>query len=79
MADDKKKQEDKPKKHAHGEGPVTDAKAHAETKKAAGGGAKKRGGKEQKAPKTIQAAEGKAASRGDHPARLDPRPPRRVA
>jgi large subunit ribosomal protein L5 len=70
MADDKKKQEDKPKKHAHGEGPVTDAKAHAEAKKPGGGGGKKKGAKEQKGPKTIQAAEGKAASRGDHPARL---------
>src|SRR6266478_5498109 len=30
MADDKKKQEEKAKKHAHGEGPVTDAKAHGE-------------------------------------------------
>jgi large subunit ribosomal protein L5 len=72
MTDDKKKQEDKAqKKHAHGEGPVTDAKAHAEAKKApGGGGGKKRGGKQEKAPKTIQAAEGKAAARGDHPARL---------
>jgi len=71
MADDKKKQEDKPKKHAHGEGPVTDAKAAAEAKKGGGGGGggKKRG-KEQKAPATIQAAQGKAASRGEHPARL---------
>ena len=35
MADDKKKHDDDKKhekKHAHGEGPVTDAKAHAETK-----------------------------------------------
>src|SRR5207249_12113876 len=69
MADDKKKAEDKQKKHAHGEGPVTDAKAHAEAKKAGGGG-KKKGAREQKARKTIQAAEGKAASRGEHPARL---------
>ena len=69
MADDKKKQEDKPKKHAHGEGPVTDPKAAAEAKKGGGGG-KKRGGKEQKGPATIQAAQGKAASRGEHPARL---------
>src|SRR3982750_2202193 len=70
MADDKK-QEEKPKKHAKGEGPVTDAKAPAEAKKAGGGGGgKKKGGKDQKGPKTIQAAEGKAASRGDHPARL---------
>ena len=31
MTDDKKKQEEKAqKKHAHGEGPVTDAKAHAD-------------------------------------------------
>ncbi|HZR11584.1 MAG TPA: hypothetical protein VFA79_23560, partial [Myxococcales bacterium] len=74
MPDDKKKQDDKaPKKHAHGEGPVTDAKAHAETKKAAGGGGgggKKKGGRQEKGPKTIQAAEGKAAARGDHAARL---------
>ena len=70
MADDKKKQEEKPKKHAHGEGPVTDAKAHAEAKKPDGGGKKKKGGKQEKGPKTIQAAEGKAASRGEHPARL---------
>src|SRR5438067_2027690 len=69
MADDKKKQDDKPKKHAHGEGPVTDAKTHAEAKKPGGGG-KKKGGKQEKGPKTIQAAEGKAASRGEHPARL---------
>jgi len=70
MADDKKKQEEKPaKKHAQGEGPVTDAKAHAEAKKGGGGG-KKKGGKQEKGPKTIQAAEGKAASRGEHPARL---------
>src|SRR5207253_238276 len=40
MADDKKKQDDKPKKHAHGEGPVTDAKVHAEAKKPGGGGQK---------------------------------------
>ena len=57
MADDKKKQEDKQKKHAHGEGPVTDAKAHAEAKKAGGGGGKKKGARDQKGPKTIQAAE----------------------
>jgi len=69
MADDKKKQDDKPKKHAHGEGPVTDAKVHAEAKKPGGGG-KKKGGKQEKGPKTIQAAEGKAAARGEHPARL---------
>jgi len=72
MADDKKKQDDKAaKKHAHGEGPVTDAKAHAEAKKApGGGGGKKKGGRQEKGPKTIQAADGKAAARGDHPARL---------
>src|SRR5919197_264253 len=69
MADDKKHDE-KPKKHAKGEGPVADAKAAAEAKKSGGGGGKKKGGKEQKGPKTIQAAEGKAASRGEHPARL---------
>src|SRR5882762_15011 len=68
MADDKKKQDEKAKKHAHGEGPVTDAKAHAEAKKVGGGGKKR--GKDQKAPATIQAAQGKAAARGEHPARL---------
>ncbi len=69
MADDKKKQDEKPeKKHAKGEGPVTDAKAHAEAK--AGGQQKKKKGKEQKGPATIQAAQGKAAARGEHPARL---------
>src|SRR5256886_5837451 len=68
MADDKKKPEEKLKKHAHGEGPVTDAKAHAEAKKAGGGGKKR--GKDQKAPATIQAAQGKAAARGEHAARL---------
>ncbi len=70
MADDKKKHEEKTeKKHAKGEGPVTDAKAHAEAK---GGGQqqKKKRGKEQKAPATIQAAQGKAASKGEHPARM---------
>src|SRR3954466_1458884 len=73
MADDKKKHDEKPdkkhEKHAKGEGPVTDAKAHAEAK----GGApqqKKKRGKEQKAPATIQAAQGKAASKGEHPARM---------
>src|SRR6267143_1225061 len=68
MADDKKKQEEKTKRHAHGEGPVTDAKAHAEAKKGGGGGKKR--GRDQKAPATIQAAQGKAAARGEHPARL---------
>ncbi len=69
MADDKKMQDEKPeKKHAKGEGPVTDAKAHAEAK--AGGQQKKKKGKEQKGPATIQAAQGKAAARGEHPARL---------
>ena len=68
MADDKKKhEEEKPKKHAHGEGPVTEAKAKAEGQKKASG---KKRGKEQKGPATIQAAQGKAASRGEHPARL---------
>jgi large subunit ribosomal protein L5 len=65
MADDKKKHdEEKPKKHAHGEGPVADVKAEA---------AKKTGGKKgrkEKAPATIQAAPGKAASKGEKPARL---------
>jgi large subunit ribosomal protein L5 len=70
MADDKKKHDDekKEKKHAHGEGPVTDAKAHAEAKPA--GQQKKKGGRKEKAPATIQAAQGKAAAKGDKPARL---------
>jgi large subunit ribosomal protein L5 len=64
MPDDKKKHdEEKPKKHAHGEGPVADAKAE---------GAKKtpKKGRKEKAPATIQAAQGKAAAKGDKPARL---------
>src|SRR5512140_1217287 len=69
MPDDKKKHEEKTeKKHAKGEGPVTDAKAHAEAK--AGPQQKKKRGKEQKAAATIQAAQGKAASKGEHPARM---------
>ena len=64
MADDKKKHdEEKPKKHAAGEGPVTDPKADA-PKKA------KKGGRKEKAPATIQAAQGKAAAKGAKPARL---------
>jgi large subunit ribosomal protein L5 len=70
MADDKKKHEEKEKKHAHGEGPVTDAKAHADEKKKPEGQRKKGGGKKEKAPATIQAAPGKAQARGEHPARL---------
>ena len=71
MADDKKKHDDdkKEKKHAHGEGPVADAKAHAETK-AKPEGQRKKGGRKEKAPATIQAAQGKAAAKGDKPARL---------
>ncbi len=72
MADDKKKHDDdkkQEKKHAHGEGPVTDAKAHADEKKKPEG-QRKKGGKKEKAPATIQAAPGKAAARGEHPARL---------
>jgi large subunit ribosomal protein L5 len=66
MPDDKKKEEaEKPKKHAHGEGPVADPKADAAKK--AGGGKR---GKKEKAPATIQAAPGKAASKGEKPARL---------
>src|SRR3954452_21725315 len=69
MADDKKKHDEKPdKKHAKGEGPVTDAKAHAEAK--GGGQQKKKGGRKEKAPATIQAAPGKAAAKGEQPARL---------
>ena len=63
MADDKKTKEEKPeKKHAKGEGPPSPPPTG--EKKA------KKGGKKEKAPATIQAAEGKAASRGEHPARL---------
>jgi large subunit ribosomal protein L5 len=71
MADDKKKhdEEKKDKKHAHGEGPVTDVKAHAETKAKSGQQAKKRG-KQEKGPATITAAPGKAQARGEQPARL---------
>ncbi len=72
MADDKKKKDDDKKhekKHAHGEGPVLDAKVHAEEKKKPAGGGKK-GGRKEKAPATIQAAQGKAAAKGEQPARL---------
>jgi len=72
MTDDKKKHDDDKKhdkKHAHGEGPVTDAKAHAEGK-AKPEGQRKKGGKKEKAPATIVAAQGKAAAKGEHPARL---------
>jgi large subunit ribosomal protein L5 len=66
MADDKKHdKDDKPKKHAHGEGPVTDPKAEGAPKKQGG-----KKGKKEKAPATIQAAQGKAAAKGDKPARL---------
>ena len=48
MPDDKKKHEDeKPKKHAHGEGPVSDPKAEAAKKP--------KKGRKEKAPATIQA------------------------
>ena len=68
MADDKKKnEEEKPKKHAGGEGPIADPKA-AEEKKARAAAAKKKG--KEKAAATIQAAQGKAAAKGDAPARL---------
>jgi large subunit ribosomal protein L5 len=72
MADDKKKKDEEKKhekKHAHGEGPVLDAKVHAEEKKKPAGGGKK-GGRKEKAPATIQAAQGKAAAKGEQPARL---------
>ncbi len=63
MADDKKTKEEKPeKKHAKGEGPPSPPPAG--EKKA------KKGGKKEKAPATIQAAQGKAHAKGDHPARL---------
>jgi large subunit ribosomal protein L5 len=72
MTDDKKKHDDdkKEKKHAHGEGPVTDAKAHAEGKAKPEGQQKKKGGRKEKAPATIQAAQGPAAAKGEQPARL---------
>lgn len=65
MADDKKSEEKKDKKHAHGEGPVAEPKAEGQKKQ---GG--KKGGRKEKAPATIQAAQGKAESRGEQPARL---------
>jgi large subunit ribosomal protein L5 len=66
MADDKKHdKDDKPKKHAHGEGPITAPKAEGQKKQ---GGGKK--GKKDKAPATIQAAQGKAAAKGEKSARL---------
>ena len=64
MADDKKNEEKVDKKHARGEGPVTDPKAEGAPKKA------KKGGRKEKAPATIQAAQGKAAAKGEHPPRL---------
>jgi large subunit ribosomal protein L5 len=63
MADDKKTKEEKPeKKHAKGEGPPSPP--------AAGEKKAKKGGKKEKAPATIQAAQGKAHAKGEHPARL---------
>src|SRR5712671_6104733 len=63
MADDKKTKEEKPeKKHAKGEGPPA-TKPEGEKKP-------KKGGRKEKAPATIQAAQGKAHAKGDHPARL---------
>ncbi len=63
MADDKKTKEEKPeKKHAKGEGPPSPPPAG--EKKA------KKGGRREKAPATIQAAQGKAHAKGDHAARL---------
>jgi large subunit ribosomal protein L5 len=66
MADDKKgkgeKDEKKHEKHAKGEGPIV-PKQEGEKKP-------KKGSREKKAPATIQAAQGKAAAKGDHPARL---------
>ena len=63
MADDKKTKEEKPeKKHAKGEGPPSPPPAG--EKKA------KKGGKKEKAPATIQAAQGKAHAKGEHSARL---------
>src|SRR3989442_4328325 len=63
MAEDKKSKEEKPeKKHAKGEGPPTPP--------ASGEKKAKKGGKKEKAPATIQAAQGKAHAKGEHPARL---------
>jgi len=63
MADDKKTKDEKPdKKHAKGEGPPT-PKGDGEKKA-------KKGGKEKKAPATIQAAQGKAHAKGEMPARV---------
>src|SRR5437763_1507259 len=66
MAEEKKgkgeKDEKKHQKHAKGEGPIV-PKQEGEKKP-------KKGGKEKKAPATIQAAQGKAKAKGDHPARL---------
>ena len=56
---DEKKQHEK---HAKGEGPVV-PKQEGEKKP-------KKGSREKKAPATIQAAQGKAKAKGDHPARL---------
>ena len=59
MADDKKKNdEEKPKKHAGGDGPVADPKAAGEKKP-------KKGSRKEKAPATIAAAPGKAKAKGD--------------
>src|SRR5256885_13896183 len=66
MAEEKKgkgeKDEKKHEKHAKGEGPVV-PKQEGEKKP-------KKGGKEKKAPATIQAAQGKAKAKGAHAARL---------
>src|SRR5207237_1295064 len=66
MAEDKKgkgeKDDKKHEKHAKGEGPIV-PKQEGEKKA-------KKGGREKKAPATIQAAQGKAAAKGEHPARL---------
>jgi large subunit ribosomal protein L5 len=62
MADDKKTDE-KASKHARGDGPVAEPKA--EKKQSTGKGKRK-----EKAPATIQAAQGKAAAKGDKGARL---------
>ena len=64
MADDKKSEEKADKKHARGDGPVTDPKAEGAQKKP------KKGGRKEKAPATIQAAQGKAKAKGEQPARL---------
>ena len=66
MADDKKKsEEEKPKKHAAGDGPIAAPKADKEAKEA-----KAKSKRKEKAPAAISAAPGKAAAKGDKPSRV---------